>query len=263
MEIKTRLGMYAAFGFHVPFEERVRLIAEAGFGCTSLWWEHKNERVRELKHLAPGIVRDVGLALESIHVPYSHCNDFWSENADVRAGVLKQHCEWVEDCARHETAILVMHVTLGRTPPPMSNAGLDAYGKLVAHAQRHGVTVAIENTRSNEYLDALFAHIPDAALGFCYDISHDVLHSDEPGKLLRDHGNRLVSTHFADTDGILDRHWLPGAGVIDYSTIMKDFPEDYAGAWVLEVSSGKKENAVPAFVSDAFSALLEHVVGRC
>ena len=75
METRLRLGMYAAFGFHVPFDERMRLIADAGFDCTSLWWEHKNERVRELKHAAPGIAREAGLEVESVHVPV------WSKNS--------------------------------------------------------------------------------------------------------------------------------------------------------------------------------------
>lgn len=262
METRPRLGMYAAFGFHVSFEERVGHIAEAGFDSTSLWWEHKNERVRELKHLAPKIVRNTGLEIESIHAPYSECNDFWSEDKVLRESVLAQHCEWIDDCNRHEIPIMVMHVTLGKTPPRVSEPGLDAYERLVDHAAAQGVTVAIENTRSDAHLDALFAHIDSDTLGLCYDISHDVLHSNEPGKLLRDHESRLVSTHFADTDGILDRHWLPGTGTIDYSAILKNFPRDYAGALMLEVSSGRsKEVSIPEFVAEAHDALREHVVG--
>ena len=95
METRPRLGMYAAFGFHVPFDERMGLIADAGFDCTSLCWEHKNERARELTLAAPGIAREAGLEVESVHAPYSSCNDFWSEDDSIRDAVLGQHCEWV------------------------------------------------------------------------------------------------------------------------------------------------------------------------
>ncbi len=87
--------MYAAFGFHVPFDQRMGLIADAGFDCTSLCWEHKNERARELKLAVPEIAREAGLEVESVHVPYSWCNDFWSEDDSIRDAVLGQHCEWV------------------------------------------------------------------------------------------------------------------------------------------------------------------------
>jgi sugar phosphate isomerase/epimerase len=173
--------MYAAFGFHVPFEERMGLIAEAGFDCTSLCWEHRNERVRELKHSAPGIARAAGLEIESIHVSYSSCNDFWCEDDDVQEAELAQHCEWVDDCNRHGVGIMVMHVTLGKRPPAVTEAGLAAYEGLVEHAGKQGVVIGIENTRSDRHLDALFGHIDSNSLGLCYDISHDVLHADELG----------------------------------------------------------------------------------
>jgi sugar phosphate isomerase/epimerase len=253
--------MYAAFGFHVSFEERVRLIAEAGFDCTSLWWEEKHERGRAFRDLAPPIARGAGLDIESVHVPYSWCNELWSDEAEVREGGLARHCGWLDDCSRHEVPIMVMHVTLGKTPPGVSEAGLEAYERLVEHGRNCGVVVAVENTRSDEHLNALFAQIDSPYLGLCYDVSHDVLHADEPGRLLREHGDRLVSTHFADTDGILDRHWLPGAGKIDYKEVLEDFLEGYEGVLMLEVSSGRKVWPIPEFVHQAYGALCEHVVG--
>ncbi|MFP6614867.1 MAG: sugar phosphate isomerase/epimerase [Candidatus Hydrogenedentota bacterium] len=185
METRPRLGMYAAFGFHVPFDERMGLIADAGFDCTSLCWEHKNERARELKLAAPG----------------------------------------------------------------------------VEHAGKQGVVVAIENTRSDVHLNALFDHIDSKSLGLCYDISHDVLNSEEPGRLLRDHGSRLISTHFADTDGILDRHWLPRRGCIDYAKMLREFPRGYEGMLMLEVSS-RKTDALPEFTRDAIDTLKQCVASR-
>ena len=248
--------MYAAFGFHVPFEERLDHIAHVGFNATSLWWEHKNERVRELKHFAPEMVRNAGLDIESIHIPYANCNDLWSETGEIRDAALEQHRQWIDDCNRHEVPIMVMHTTLGKQPPEVNESGIDAYRDLVRHAEAGGVCIGIENTRVNTHIDALLEAINSPGLGFCYDISHDVLYSDQPGKLLRDHGTRLVSTHLADTDGILDRHWLPGAGVINYADILQDFPTDsYRGTIMLEVSCGRKETDVKEFIGNAFNSI--------
>ncbi|MFP6584984.1 MAG: sugar phosphate isomerase/epimerase [Candidatus Hydrogenedentota bacterium] len=263
METRPRSGMYAAFGFHVPFEERLAKIAEIGFEATSMWWEHKNERIRKLKYLAPAMIKGVGLDLESIHVPYSDCNHLWSDDDVARDASLNQHLEWIDDCNRHEVRIMVMHVTLGKQPPAVNQIGIASYETLVRHAEEQGVVVAIENTRVNDHIDALFNQIDSSSLGFCYDISHDVLYSNDPGKLLRDHGARLASTHLADTDGKLDRHWLPGAGSIDYADILQSFPtQTYRGALMLEVSSGRKNNSVPEFIEDARESLNKEIFER-
>lgn len=263
METRPRLGMYAAFGFHVPFEQRLAKIAEVGFESTSMWWEHKNERVRELKHLVPKMVRDIGLDLESIHVPYSNCNDLLSENAEIRDPAIKLHTEWIDDCNRHEVPIMVMHVTLGKQPPELSDAGLDAYASLVRHAESSSVCIAIENTRVNQHIDSILGTFDSSSLGFCYDVSHDFLYSEKPGELLNTHADRLVSTHLADTDGNLDRHWLPGKGIINYADVLQCFPvETYRGALMLEVSSGRKINPVMEFIEEAYGSLQQEIVER-
>lgn len=263
METETRTGIYAAFGFHVSFEERLDHITNAGFHATSLWWEHRNPRIRELKHAAPQMVRDRGLHLESIHVPYAVCNDLWWGSDEVRENSIALHMQWIDDCHHHAIPIMVMHVTLGKEPPPVSDTGLDSFGYLIEHAANAGVCIAIENTRVNTHIDALLEAFDSPTLGFCYDISHDVLYSEEPGALLERHASRLVSTHLADTDGILDRHWLPGAGCIDYSTILRSFPaNDYAGTFMLEVSSGRGPCDVGEFVTSARTALHTEILER-
>ena len=255
--------MYAAFGFHVSFEERLDLIAQAGFHATSLWWEHRNPRIREKKHLAPALVRERGLHLESVHVPYAVCNDLWWANEDVRENSLALHGLWIDDCARHEIPIMVMHVTLGKEPPAVNEIGLDSFAKLIARAESAGVCIAIENTRVNDHIHALLEAFDSPALGFCYDISHDVLYSDQPGELLRRHGNRMVSTHLADTDGILDRHWIPGDGCINYADVLQSFPtKDYAGVFMLEVSSGRGPCNVQAFIDSARDGLHAEILEK-
>ena len=67
------------------------------------------------------------------------------------------------------------------------------------------------------------------------------------------HGNRLVTTHFSDTDGRMDRHFLPGDGVIDWTAVAAAFPKSYTGPLILEVMPYKTPNLSPDnFLAEAY-----------
>lgn len=50
-------------------------------------------------------------------------------------------------------------------------------------------------------------------------------------------------THLGDNDGVHDRHWLPGLGVLNWEEIMRWLPvKTYQGSLTLEVFSKDQEN---------------------
>ena len=103
-----RLGIYVPARVGVPFADRMTMIRDAGFGATCLWWEEEREESRRLRHLAPDIVRQIGLHIDNIHVPYRWCNALWSSDEDERSDAIARHLGWVEDCGHHEIQLLVM-----------------------------------------------------------------------------------------------------------------------------------------------------------
>ncbi len=255
--MEDRLGIFlSARRFDVPFAERMAMIRDAGFGATCLWWEEERVEVRRLRHLAPDIVRKHGLRLDNIHVPYRWCNDLWSLKDDRRRAAVERHLGWVDDCRRHDIPLLVMHVTMGRRMPPPNALGIDSLRRIVEAAETSGVAIAIENTRSDRHIEALFHAVPSANLGLCFDTSHDFLHGDPPLRLLEDWGHRLAATHLSDTDGKRDYHWIPGAGSIDFETIAAHLPESYTGCYMLEVAPTRREASLGDFLSQARESAL-------
>ncbi len=231
------------------------MIRDAGFEATSLWWEEENEPRRRLRHLVPDMVRRIGLHIDNIHVPYAGCNDLWSENDETRDSMVKRHLGWVEDCARHDVDLLVMHVTQGTGTPPPNPSGTDSLRRIVDAGERAGVTIVIENTRSPAHIDWLLERIPSASLGLCYDSSHDWLYSPEPGALLRRWGPRVVTTHLSDTDGRRDQHWLPAHGVVDFKLLSEATAwNGYTGCYLLEVVPKDRGQSAPEFLADAMRA---------
>lgn len=248
-----RLGIHLSFRYRIPFDERLQHVKDAGFDVVSAWWEEEIEEARRFRRLAPELIRKAGLELDNIHVPYKGCPRLWSESASERNDSVQQHIGWVNDCARHAIPKMVMHATLSQGTP-LNVHGIDSLNRIVAAAEAKGVLVAIENTRNSEQLDALFDAIDSPHLGLCYDVSHDWLYTGEPFALLKKWAHRLAVTHLADTDGRLDRHWLPGEGEIDFARLATALTV-YDGIHILEVVPKDRSEEVTLFLSRARNSL--------
>jgi sugar phosphate isomerase/epimerase len=252
MSSDNPLGLFAWFGFDLPLPERFAMMRAAGFTATALWWGVRHMANLHRLHLVPSLARDAGLTVESIHVPFRQANDLWAEDAAVREPVVAQHCAWVEECARHGVPCMVMHLHTGDRDLPLA-PGIDSLRRIVAAAEAAGVTLAVENTRRVDVIDAVLTAIPSPRLRLCYDAAHDRLWSPEPVALLRRWGHRLATVHLADTEGRMDRHLLPGDGAVDWQQMAAAFPRNYIGDLLLEVMPyGTPHLSPDAFLAEAY-----------
>ncbi|MEX2016318.1 MAG: hypothetical protein WD873_06735, partial [Candidatus Hydrogenedentales bacterium] len=128
------LGIHTWFGLRVPYVERLGMIRAAGFGAVSVWWEEDRDGARELRERVPGAVRDAGLVLDHLHVPYRGCDDLWSSDGNARRAMVSRHLGWIEDCARHGVPTMVMHATLSTRAARDMDAGLKSFGALAERA---------------------------------------------------------------------------------------------------------------------------------
>ena len=260
MKFVNNSAIFAWFGINIPFPERVRLIRDAGFDATALWWEEDHPAGRAWRDRAVECVREGGLDIDHLHAPYRRCNQLWSANADERAASVEEHAGWVKDCARHGVPFLVMHPTLGADPPAVSLTGLGSFRRIADAAEEFGVVVALENMRANAHLEAVLSAIDSKHLGLCFDVSHDRLWNEKPLQLVEQWGHRVVTTHICDTDGRRDRHWLPGDGVADIRGAIDMLVErGYAGATVLEVVPARRDCAPAEFLAEARRRLVSMI----
>jgi sugar phosphate isomerase/epimerase len=247
--------MYAWFGYRLPLEQRVRLIAQAGFTTTCLWFGDDEELVAgNMADKMPALAREAGLSVDNIHAPFADCNAIWSESMESVATVVDQYTAALVFCRKHDIPILVVHVSKGASPPPPTQSGLDLLGKLVARAGELGIVLATENTRSPLHSEFVLSNIESRHLGFCYDSSHDFISGHSPCTLLKKWGGRLVTTHFSDNNGTNDDHYLPGDGRIDWNLVQDAFPKtQYSGSIMLEVVPQDSDDIQPEqFVRTAY-----------
>jgi len=233
------LGIYGWFGYELPLEKRLKLIAEAGFTTTCIWFGHEEEMISDGRaDEMPVLVHDAGLILENIHAPFWHSNYLWSESKNDQTKIRQELSNALSFCGKHHIPIMVMHLTAGDTPPPTNRKGLVLIHDLIKMAEDQNVIIALENNEDygNHHLDFVFTNIRSPSLGFCYDSSHDAIAKEFRGRALEKWGPLLVATHFSDNNGINDDHLLPGRGSIDWHKVMKQFPKgSYKGTIMLEV----------------------------
>lgn len=242
---ELRLGIFSWFGFELPLRKRIPLIREAGFQATSLWWGHDQDFEDVPKDQTAALVRDAGLYLENIHAPYEGSNDLWSPDSSIRQKAVLDRLGWIEDCARYQIPILVMHATKGPDLPGPIQYGMESMGKIVKEAEKIKVTLALENTHRVDCLDMILTEFDTPTLGLCYDTSHAWIGMKSQLTILDKWKHRLVNLHLSDNDGQDDQHWLPGEGIIDWPAVGQSLPEQIAsGCFMLEVFPKKEEAGI-------------------
>jgi sugar phosphate isomerase/epimerase len=127
--------------------------------------------------------------------------------------------------------------------------------RVLDHARRRGVRVALENTvDSLRALDrALDIAEGDSTFGICIDIGHAALSRDAGRHPVRAYverySSRLVHLHLHDTMGTNDDHTVPGRGRVDWPGVQSILREvAYEGPAILEVVPGldSMESAAPS-----------------
>lgn len=207
----------------------------------------------------PELIREKGLFLDYVHAPDAGCNNLWCDSRWRRKDIQKQFRGYIVYCAGHTVPCLVIHLTAskGDQPESYNDDGLSAIKDLIKFAEDTGVAIAVENTQKPDFVDFVFSAISSPFLRFCYDTSHDFLYGTGPGALLSKWGHLLSVTHIGDNDGAMDRHWLPGKGILPWDEVRQRFPLDaYSGFLNLEVFPVDRGQEGEEFLKDAYQSAI-------
>jgi len=251
-----RLGIFSWFGWRIHISQRAQFIKNAGFNATCLWWaDDEKANTGSLDDL-PKIVRNSGLEIDNIHVPFKEAHLLSSENISERKKMIDLHKQWVDDCARHDIKKLVFHPCPDRpNPPAPTKLLLDSVSEILKFAESAKVILAVENTRKSDYVDFVLEQLDSDYLQFCYDSGHDFIWSNRPIEILKKWGHKLATTHLHDNMGSNDDHLLPLTGKIDWRKIVSNWPKDYKGVLMLEVLGDDKIQSAESFLSAAFESI--------
>lgn len=235
-------GIYDCFGYgagyDVPFEERYKMIKNAGFDCVMLWWSDKFGRGDGYQQDVR-FARDAGLHIENIHAPVHEQNCLSLDNPDGDR-VFHAYLQCIKDCYEYHIAAVVIH--LPNDAHPINDLGMERLDRIIDEAEKRNVQIAFENLNNIHNLTLVLDTFQSQNAGFCYDSCHHINYAPEED-LLKRYGKRLKALHLQDNGGKHNQHQLPFDGRIDWISVMKKIAlTGYQGAITLEPMNWDYEN---------------------
>ena len=225
-------------------EEHLTIIKSVGFDATFTGWEHQKAEAWAEQ------IAKLGLYYQSIHAPFSKTDRLWKEGDEGKAK-LAELIACLNDCARFDIPIMVVHTFIGFDEHSPNEIGLSRFAKLVDEAEKLGVKLAFENVEGEEYLAAVMQRFADSnAVGFCFDSGHQLCYNQNTD-MLSLYGDKLIHTHLNDNLGVSgesitwhdDLHLPVGEGKNDWKTVAKKIgATGYSDILMCELSLCNKPN---------------------
>jgi sugar phosphate isomerase/epimerase len=171
-----------------------------------------------------------GKRTASVHARHGWTFDLSSPDENVWAEAMEHALAAVDLAVELDAPIIVFHASCEPIGAEERSSRLEIARRALARiADRCGETgrrAAVEflpRTCLGNTLDDLVAlseGLPSETVGFCLDTNHLMDRPDSLPDIIRAMGPRLTTLHISDYDGVDEKHWLPGLGVVDWRAFM-------------------------------------------
>ena len=241
---KTSVMLWT-LGIHLPVEQRLKTVAEAGYRAVELAGEYHTWSEEELRR-ANETRRELGITFDAtagaVVAPGRSRHNASDPHqreaflADVRAELSmmgKLECP--------ELIVLAGDVVPELSPPAQHDSCVEALKRAAELAEVQGATILLENVDLEENADYLARSVDDVVqiiadvghprLKLCYDLYHAQISGGNLIANLERHKDHVGKVHIGDVPG---RH-EPGTGEINFTNIYKKLAElDYHGYVAME-----------------------------
>ncbi len=261
---KYKTGIFHWFGYILPFEERIKLIRQAGYDYVMLWWEDEDYPYAVSRMDFNNILDCYGIKLDNVHLPFDNINNLWSENIFERNKHVNTVKRWLNECRASGAETVVIHAVQGDNNIFNYSNGYNSFEKITEEAERLNINIAVENTQMFEYTDFILKEIESPNVGFCYDSSHDFVNWGSKGEILDKWREKLMAVHLSDNDGTCDRHWIPGKGHVNWNKILNIIEMTNIKSFSMETYPFEEEKNMPPseFLNKAKSCLEAVIYNR-
>lgn len=185
-----------------------------------------------------------GVQIATVHAPFGAEIDFSSHPEAVTAGIAVTTAS-LELAAALGASQVIVHTSYEPIAASERAARLARARKsleeLALVCERTGVRLAVEvlprtclgNTTAE--LLTLLNGLPTAQFGICIDTNHLMDRAASLPDEVRLAGQRLTALHLSDYDGVDEKHWLPGQGVVAWQPFFTALAEvGYQGPYTYE-----------------------------
>jgi len=188
--------------------------------------------------------REAGLVTWSLHAPFGLSVNLAAADEEGRRAATASASAALEQAQALGASVVVVHpgyIEPGQDREAALVRVVRSLNELWKRASQKDLTLAVEylppkpadlGSTVEELL--WLANLLDGEMSFCADVNHINLSADLPEAVAR-LGQAIVTTHLSDNDGEMERHWLPGQGIIDWPGLLAAFDGiGYNGPLLLE-----------------------------
>ena len=211
-------------------------IAAAYFGCAC----DEAQKAPLLEALRRNNIR-----VASVHALFGGAYDFSCMDDGMHQQAVATALSAVDLVVELDASLIILHASAEPLEPrergtrlEQARRGLLKIGDRCRRAKKQVAVEVLPRTclgnTVDELLDLLEPLDPNV-FGVCLDMNHLMdRHQTLPAEIRR-LGDRLIATHLSDYDGIDEKHWLPGEGVVDWQGVMAALAEvNYRGPFNYE-----------------------------
>ncbi len=185
---------------------------------------------RAVREALKKMLDETGKKAISYHIPFTKPDDISDPDEPLRVRAMSRFRALLKEAEFFGSEIIVLHPS---TEPVNQNLRDEHIAQL-----RKSMTEMEEEIREKEMRVALemlprrcmgntLADISRMLEGFsdtfgcCLDVNHLMEQYSIIPDMVRELGPKLVTLHISDYDGIDERHWMPGMGVIDWKAFLE------------------------------------------
>lgn len=247
--------------------EGIRILQGTGISQIEYFCDDHDRNHTNRDHVAAvkQAAADCGITIWSCHAPFG-TSDISDPDESVRRASVENVIEAMDSAVELAAGIVVLHgsrepITVEDRPDRLARC-ISSLSELCGAASERGVVLALEllprtclANRSAEMQAILDSTEGD--LRVCYDVNHITLY-EGARESLNALGDRIVTLHISDHDGIDERHWIPGKGIIDWPDFMAGLDDiGYRGCLMHEARD--KELDLPGNLTEIAEAARRHL----
>ena len=225
----------------------LRQVKQSGIELIEIGWRDLNwhelsfqdrlARAREVYALCA----EAGLRIWSTHVPYGEDVDISNPDHAQRKAAIARVKEFIDLAREMRAEHVVLHASERIDESTRKERIVrcrESLKELSLYIEGKGIALAIETLppdfmgNSSKEILQLVEGID--RVGICFDTNHLV--PEKPEDFVRAAGDKITTVHIADFDGVEQKHWMPGRGVIDWPKVLDELLKaGYSGPFMYEV----------------------------
>ena len=196
------------------------------------------DELRQFACEAYALLRKSGMTLWSVHLPFGRQLDISAPDEAERRRVIGE-LKLSVDLARGLGAkTLVIHGSSEPNSEESRPARMAACASSLRELQEYagGMSLAVENLPRTCIGRAGWevAQLSESCAGICFDVNHLLI--EDHAAFLDATEQKIITTHLSDYDGVDERHWLPGMGIVPWKLVYdRLLAAGYQGPFLFEL----------------------------